>query len=674
LKRACWLILSALAAASPAAAAPPKPLVTGLKNPESATVGLDGRIYVTTIGEFDTDGDGAVMVMQGDKAVPFATKLDDPKGIVAFKQFLFVTDKKRVWRIDPKGKATVLATAEAFPVPPVFLNDIAVDEQGTLYVSDSGDLKGGGGAIFRISQGGRVTLAADAKKTPALKSPNGLLHDSLVHLLFVDFDSGELHRMKIADGSTEKLADGFGGGDGLIFDRYGRLYVSDWKNGKVFVIPRPGAKPVLLVEGFQSAADICLDPTNRFILVPDMKAGTLTAIPAQVPGAEVDDTPMPVEPVVAFPNLEWTGWKSEDKGRLVQLRPIVLTHAGDGSNRVFVATEHGVTHVFPNDPKATATKVFLDIQDLVKYDDKENEEGFLGLAFHPKYKENGEFFVFYTLKSPKNTNVVCRYRVSKDDPDRADPASREEILRVSHKYWNHDGGTVCFGPDGYLYVVLGDGGSANDPDDNAQNLGNLLGKVLRIDVDHKGDGTAYAIPKDNPFVGKAGARPEIWCYGVRNPWRIAFDRKTGALWCGDVGQNLWEEIDILTAGGNYGWNRREGLHPFGPKGSGPRPEFIEPIWEYHHDVGKSITGGTVYRGTRVPELEGHYLYADYVTNKLWALQYDEAKKRVVANRPIPDKGVPVMSFGEDEQGDVYFMTYTATGKGIYRYERSTKGK
>ena len=198
--------------------------------------------------------------------------------------------------------------------------------------------------------------------------------------------------------------------------------------------------------------------------------------------------------------------------------------------------------------------------------------------------------------------------------------------------------------------------------------------MLRLDVDHKGEKTAYAIPRDNPFVDRKDARPEIWCYGLRNPWRIAFDRKTGVLWCADVGQNLWEEIDHLTAGGNYGWSRREGLHPFGPKGSGPKPEFIEPIWEYHHDVGKSMTGGLVYRGTRLPELEGWYLLADYVTNKLWALQYDEKQKRVVAFRPIADKGVPVMSFGEDEQGDAYFMAAAANGKGIYRFIKSAAGK
>jgi glucose/arabinose dehydrogenase len=667
LHRTSLSVLAVLALLTPTHAALPKPIVTGLKNPESVTIGLDGRVYVTVVGEFDKDGDGAVMVLDGNKAVPFATGLDDPKGIVAFRQFLFVTDKKRVVRIDPKGKVSAIAAAEAFPVPPVFLKDIAVDEFGALYVSDSGDLMGTGGAIFRIDQKGKVSLVADAKKNPAIKTPNGLLHDSLMHLLFVDFTTGELHRMKIADGSSEKLADGFGGSDGLVFDPFGRLYVSDWKNGKVFVIPRPGDKPVLMAEGFQAAADLCYDiPRNR-LLVADMKAGTITALPAQVPGAEIDDKPLDLEPAVAFPNLEWTGWEKESKGKLVQLRPIILTHAGDGSNRVFVATQLGAIHVFPNDQNATKTKVFLDIQNKVRYADSENEEGFLGFCFHPKFKENGEFFVFYNPK--RLTTVISRFRVSKDDPDRADPASEEELFRVTRPYWNHAGGTITFGPDGYLYAVLGDGGAANDPHDNGQNLNSLLGKVLRIDVDHKGEGTAYAIPKDNPFANRKDARPEIWCYGLRNPWRIAFDRKTGVCWCGDVGQNLWEEIDLLTPGGNYGWSRREGLHPFGPKGTGPRPEYIEPIWEYHHDVGKSITGGCVYRGTRLPELEGHYLYADYVSHKIWAMKYDDKLNRVVANRPIPDRGAPVMSFGEDEAGDVYFMTATASGRGIFRFVR-----
>jgi glucose/arabinose dehydrogenase len=356
------------------------------------------------------------------------------------------------------------------------------------------------------------------------------------------------------------------------------------------------------------------------------------------------------------------------------LRPVVLTHAGDGSDRVFVATEQGVIHVFPNDPKAARTKVFLDIHDKVIYDDEQNEEGFLGLAFHPRYKENGEFFLFYTIKKPKLTNVLVRYRVSRDDPDRADPASEEELLRITKPFWNHNGGTLCFGPDGYLYVAVGDGGSANDPFGHGQDLGKLFGKVLRLDMDHKDQAKNYAVPKDNPFVNRPGARPEVWAYGLRNVWRMAFDHKTGALWASDVGQNLYEEIDLLVAGGNYGWNVREGLHPFGGKGSGPRNDLIDPIWEYHHDVGKSLTGGAVYRGRRLPELEGCYLYGDYVSARIWALRYDEGKKRVVANRRVRDPNVPILSFGEDEQGEVYLMTYTPTGRGIYSFVRSKSGK
>jgi glucose/arabinose dehydrogenase len=368
---------------------------------------------------------------------------------------------------------------------------------------------------------------------------------------------------------------------------------------------------------------------------------------------------------LAFPNLEWTGWDPAADGRPTPIRPIVLTYAPDGSNRVFVATQRGVIHVFPNDPQVTNTKVFLDMQDKVRYSDRENEEGFLGMAFHPRFKENGEFFVFHTVK--RLTNVVSRFRVSKDDPNRADPESQEEILRIEHLNWNHDGGTIVFGPDGFLYIALGDGGAADDPHENGQNLGVLLGKVLRIDVDSRSQGRNYGIPKDNPFVDQQGARPEIWCYGVRNPWRISFDRQTGVLWCGDVGQNIWEEISILRRGGNFGWSRREGFHAFGPKGSGPNEQFIDPIWEYHHDLGKSITGGAVYRGKRLPQLAGHYVYADYVTNKIWALKYDSSQNRVTANRPIIDPNVPIMSFGEDQDGELYFMTYSPTGKGVYRF-------
>ena len=215
-------------------------------------------------------------------------------------------------------------------------------------------------------------------------------------------------------------------------------------------------------------------------------------------------------------------------------------------------------------------------------------------------------------------------------------------------------------------MALGDGGSGNDPLGNGQKLDTVLGKILRLDVDHHDQGLAYAIPKDNPFVGKDGVRGEIYATGFRNPWRIAFDRTTGLLYAADVGQNLWEEINLVTAGGNYGWSLREGAHGFGPKGSGPRADLVEPIWEYDHQVGVSITGGLVYRGKAIPELVGKYVYADYVTGKLWALHYDAAAKKVLTNEGIPTQTLPVITFGEDEAGELYFGVVSADGKGIFQ--------
>ncbi len=388
--------------------------------------------------------------------------------------------------------------------------------------------------------------------------------------------------------------------------------------------------------------------------------------------AEVDTTPLPIESTVAFPNLEWTGWEpTSEEGLPTPLRPILLTHAGDGSNRIFVPTQQGVIHVFPNDEKAAATKVFLDISKKVVYKDKENEEGFLGLAFHPNYKKTGEFFVYYTTTDAPHTSVISRFQVSKNDADKADPNSEVELLRIPQPFWNHNGGTIAFGPDGYLYVGLGDGGAANDPHGHGQNLKTLLGSILRIDVDRKAEGKAYGIPRDNPFVNREDAAPEIYAYGLRNVWRMSFDRETGAFWVADVGQNLWEEINIVTKGGNYGWNLREGLHPFPPDAKEPkRDDLIDPIWEYHHDIGKSITGGHVYRGRKVPELEGLYLYADYVSGKIWGLRYDAKAKKVTANHPLRSNNIPVISFGEDEQGEVYYTVVAPNGKGIYRFQRS----
>lgn len=380
-------------------------------------------------------------------------------------------------------------------------------------------------------------------------------------------------------------------------------------------------------------------------------------------GAEgVDESPLPVQIEAAFPKLKF-------------VRPLALTHAGDGTNRVFVVSQLGAIHVFPNQQTAGATKVFMDITSKVVYKEKENEEGLLGLAFHPRYKENRYFYVYYTTTDAPHTSVVSRFQTLSDDPNRADPATEVEIMRIPQPFWNHNGGTICFGPDGYLYIGLGDGGAANDPQGNGQNLKTLLGSVLRIDVDRRAGGQQYAIPRDNPFVNRTGARPEIYAYGIRNIWRMSFDRQTGQLWAADVGQDTWEEIDLIRSGGNYGWNLREGFHAFVPKNGKAHPDaetkqgLLDPIWEYHHDVGKSITGGHVYRGSRVPELVGHYLYADYVTGKMWALRYDEAKKKVVANHTIAGNIKPVFSFGEDEEGDVYFMVDAGT---LHRFASPAK--
>ncbi|MEQ9407876.1 MAG: PQQ-dependent sugar dehydrogenase [Fuerstiella sp.] len=367
---------------------------------------------------------------------------------------------------------------------------------------------------------------------------------------------------------------------------------------------------------------------------------------------DVKEAALPVSTVRAFENLIFD-------------RPIVVTHAGDGSNRLFVAEQEGIIKVLPNDQDVEEADIFLDIDKRCVYKDNQNEEGLLGFAFHPNYKENGQFFVYYTTASAEHTSVISRFTVSKDDPNRADADSEEEILRIPQPFWNHNGGTIVFGPDGYLYVGLGDGGSANDPEGNGQNLTTLLGSILRIDVDSKSEGRAYGIPADNPFIdhevvvnrkGKtAKARPEIYAYGLRNVWRMAFDRETGILWAGDVGQNLWEEINIIAKGGNYGWNIREATHWFRPDGNDLKShQMIDPVWEYHHDIGKSITGGNVYRGRNVPELVGKYVYADYVTGLLWALEHDG--NRTVANYSLKGDKLPVMSFGEDQAGELYFTT------------------
>ena len=352
-----------------------------------------------------------------------------------------------------------------------------------------------------------------------------------------------------------------------------------------------------------------------------------------------------VRMVPAFPSLHFT-------------RPLWLTYPPDGSGRLFVVEQRGVIHVFPGRRDVAETKVFLDLRDVVRA--SHNEEGLLALAFHPRYRDTGHFFVYHSASSPLR-NLIARYRVSPADADRADPSTRTVILDLPKPFGNHNGSTLLFGPDGYLYASTGDGGSAGDPQGNGQDLSSLLGKILRLDVDREDRSRRYAVPRDNPFLGRSGARGEVWAYGLRNVWRMSFDRETGDLWAADVGQDRWEEIDLVVKGGNYGWNLREGRHRFRPgRATGP---LIEPIVEYGHDVGRSVTGGYVYRGTRLPRLKGAYVYADFATGTVWALRYTGG--RVTAHREILSQTQNIASFGEGPDAELYILCFDGR---IYRFE------
>ena len=385
--------------------------------------------------------------------------------------------------------------------------------------------------------------------------------------------------------------------------------------------------------------------------------------------AEIDTRPLNVQVVKAFPHLKWPNWiTGADDGLRRNILPVVITSNGAETGRLFIATKYGSIHWLANDAQTSQLTTFLDIRDRVNHEDNKDEEGLLGLAFHPRFANNGQLYVYYTAKrdnkKENRRSIVSRFRVAANS-QRADPNSEEVLLDIPQPYSNHNGGTLVFGPDGYLYIGLGDGGRGNDPHMHGQNLMTLLGSVLRIDVDRQENDLPYAFPPDNPFVGiPMFARGELWAYGLRNVWRLSFDRQTGTCWAADVGQDLWEEINILRSGGNYGWNLREGRHSFGPGGTGPRKDFIEPIWEYGREYGKSITGGCVYRGTSTPQLNGAYLYADYVSGRLWALWYDATAGQVTANRPILEQGAPIITFGEDNAGEVYYTTYEG---GIYKF-------
>lgn len=408
-----------------------------------------------------------------------------------------------------------------------------------------------------------------------------------------------------------------------------------------------------LADATDTPSPLCTPPPcneNESYYCPDeCPGGCGTGCATHTPGtSELLPTTTDKAPVnmQSFPNPGDYHWKAVTSGLA---SPVGITHAGDGSNRLFILEQGGVIRILADGQLLTAP--FLDIRSRVGTSG--NEQGLLGLAFHPEYAENGLFFVDYT--DLDGNTVISRFQVS-TDRNIAEAGSETILLQVKQPYQNHNGGHIIFGPDGYLYIGLGDGGSAGDPQGNGQNLSTLLGNILRLDINQ---GSPYAIPADNPYAN-GGGQPEIWASGLRNPWRYSFDRATGDLYIGDVGQNQWEEIHFLSAeaagGANFGWNYWEGLHPF--QGSPPEDiEFEFPIWEYGHDQGCSVTGGFVYRGS-MSAWQGIYLYGDFCSGQVWGLLRDS--NNIWQNTLLFETAFNITSFGEDESGEIYLVDRTGS--------------
>lgn len=355
--------------------------------------------------------------------------------------------------------------------------------------------------------------------------------------------------------------------------------------------------------------------------------------------------------VNAFPNLTFPF-------------PVYLTHAGDNSNRIFVTDLYGKIYVFPNDSNASASqvKIFLDIINLARYD---GEMGLLGMAFHPDYTSNGYFYVNYNNVNDGRT-TISRFSRSAADPDKADSLSELKILEIYQPYGNHKGGMMFFGADGYLYIGMGDGGSQGDPENRAQNPDTLLGKILRIDVNNTSGGHNYAIPPDNPYAISGGAK-EVYALGFRNPWRFTQDPETGLIYVGDVGQNIYEEVNILQKGKNYGWRITEGYSCYNPSSGCDTTGITMPIKVYNHSAGDcSITGGYVYRGQRRPELRGAYIYGDYCSGKISMLRYNNGA--VTQDSLLIDTPNLILSFGTDQNNELYCLTQQMK---IFRFNKST---
>ena len=358
------------------------------------------------------------------------------------------------------------------------------------------------------------------------------------------------------------------------------------------------------------------------------------------------------ELVNAFP-----GQKKFDK-------PLLLEHHSSDPDVYYVVEQGGTIYRIPRDGSCGDRSVFLDWTKQVLMANW--EEGLLGFAFDPSHADTGDVYIYYSQRAGKKgrQSVISRLESTREDEPRAHEDTEFVVMTVPQPYGNHNGGTIVFGPDQMLYVALGDGGAANDPQDNGQNLQTLLATVLRIDVRYSSAEEPYRVPPDNPFVGREDARGEIWAYGLRNLWRISFDRETGDLWGGDVGQNKWEEINRLVKGGNYGWNLMEGHHEFEPPEDGAEvpDDLIPPVAEYEHKIGLSVTGGYVYRGTKMPELVGRYVYGDFVTGRIWAAREgkDGAATDVMEVCKAP---ATIAAFAEEPDGELLVLSFD--GK-IYR--------
>ena len=372
-------------------------------------------------------------------------------------------------------------------------------------------------------------------------------------------------------------------------------------------------------------------------------------------------SPSATQPPATFPT------PASDAPRLETLRLELVLQSGEGwleaptnfaqsgSDRILVTDQEGVIWLFEEEHLA-AEHVFvpepLDIRDRVS--SRGWEEGLLGLALSPT--NHRHLYLYYSAANPRRS-VVSRLNYNRA----VAPDSELVILEVEQPYANHNGGQIAFGPDGYLYIGLGDGGSAGDPQRNGQDTSTLLGAILRLDVSEATAAQPYAIPPDNPFAG-SGGRPEIWAYGLRNPWRFSFDRETGELWAGDVGQNRWEEIDIVERGGNYGWNAMEGNHCFRPQSGCESEGFIPPVWEYPlEDDACSVIGGYVYRGAAISWLAGVYVYGDFCTGQVFGLRYADGE--VVEHKLLADTGLRIASFGQDNDGELYVLSQS---EGIFR--------